>query len=198
MATLRPRDRLLDVGANPRLMLTTMRELGFEAKGGDLHPESFECVISRFCLDVGAVDIEREPLPFAERVVRRSVIVGCSSLGKRRRPRPPARHYRRGCLAGWRLYCGCCEEAWCEEPLATEKVAAPPTSKLAARSRGHVEAGITSIPCGFNGWRWQQVAEVSRSTRSFRTGSRLISPISEGVSLRLGACRAFASYSYSV
>jgi SAM-dependent methyltransferase len=66
MATLKPGDRLLDVGANPPLMLATMRELGVDAKGVDLHPESFERVIGRFGLDMRAVDIEREQLPFGD------------------------------------------------------------------------------------------------------------------------------------
>jgi SAM-dependent methyltransferase len=66
MATLRPGARLLDVGVNPPFMLATMRELGYEAKGVDIHPEGFERAIERFDLDVRAVDIEREPLPFAD------------------------------------------------------------------------------------------------------------------------------------
>jgi SAM-dependent methyltransferase len=62
--TAKPGSRLLDVGVNPPFMLATMRALGYEAQGVDLHPESFKAAIERFGLDVRAVDIEREPLPF--------------------------------------------------------------------------------------------------------------------------------------
>jgi SAM-dependent methyltransferase len=64
-ATLAAGGRLLDVGVNPPFMLATMCELGYDAQGIDLHPQDFKHATERFALDVRAVDIERDPLPFA-------------------------------------------------------------------------------------------------------------------------------------
>ena len=57
---------ILDVGSNPPFLLSTLSEMGFDARGIDSHPQVFAKAINKYDLSVSQCNIETESLPFPD------------------------------------------------------------------------------------------------------------------------------------
>lgn len=66
LKTLKPGQKVLDVGANPPFLVATLTELGFDTTGIDLTPTAFQKTIDKYNLQLASCDIEKEPLPFED------------------------------------------------------------------------------------------------------------------------------------